>query len=53
MNKYKRICCICKKEWGNPEGKHLYTFCPKCLRDVKNDTFLESYIKKRGGKNAT
>lgn len=47
----KRICCYCKKEYGNPtklppglpKGSVTHGICPKCLPQVEKE--LEDYLK--------
>jgi len=36
-DKWKRVCLICHAVWGNPKGKHIYTFCKECLKKVKEE----------------
>ena len=47
LDKWKRICSICLREFGNPNGRPIKTFCPKCLREAKNGQYLAEWSKQK------
>jgi len=37
---YKRVCILCEKEFGNPNGRVMKIFCKDCLKEIANQRYL-------------